>query len=385
MATRQREDSADKPVTEPIISIDLPPTVHEAPEDEVAIALDDVPVDPVIAKPVEQVATTTITIEAEKVAQGPETPDMLTPDRLVGPKGKAKAPAPEGGWQKLVYHATLGAVNLGDPAEARERKSVEQRVARRFDGPTRFVAVLSRKGGVGKTTVSTLLGMTLASLREDRVIAIDANPDRGTLAERISKTTDATVRDLVRSAESIEAFSDFQKLVSRDETRLDVLASDWNPNLQEEFDEDDYATVAELAKRFYSIVLTDCGTGMVHTVMRATLERAHQLVIVSGGSIDEARLTSETISWLEANGYEALARNAVVALNTSTHGTDLVSLDEIENHFASRVRDIVRVPYDPHLATGATIKFSALKPLTVESIRELAASVVDGLPSFDSE
>jgi len=119
---------------------------------------------------------------------------------------------------------------------------------------------------------------------------------------------------------------------------------------------------------------------MVHSVMRATLDRADQLVIVSGGSLDEARLTSETISWLENNGYEDLARNAVVALNTATQGTDLLLLDELEGHFATRVRDIVRVPYDPMLATGAPIQFNALKPLTRESIRELAASVVDGLP-----
>jgi len=119
---------------------------------------------------------------------------------------------------------------------------------------------------------------------------------------------------------------------------------------------------------------------MVHSVMRATLDRADQLVIVSGGSIDEARLTSETISWLEANGYEGLARRAVVALNTATHGTNLVRIEEIEDHFSSRVRDIVRIPYDPMLATGATIRFDALRPLTQESIRELAATVVDGLP-----
>ena len=117
--------------------------------------------------------------------------------------------------------------------------------------------------------------------------------------------------------------------------------------------------------------------------MKATLDRADQLVLVSGGSIDEARLTSETISWLEANGYEELARNAVVALNTSTHGTNLVRLEEIEDHFASRVREIVRIPYDPQLATGATIRFEALKPLTRDSVRILAAAVVDGLPDRD--
>ncbi|MBO9577394.1 MAG: MinD/ParA family protein [Microbacteriaceae bacterium] len=380
------KDSDAPKTTDPIITIDLPPTVHETPADEAAIALENVPVDPVLAKPVEQVVTTTITLASDAfVVTGPETPDMLTSDRIVSHRGKAKPKPPEGGWQRLVYELTFRAYNPGDAKPVRSRKSLEQRIGRRLDGPTRYVAVLSRKGGVGKTTVSMLLGMALASIREDRVVAIDANPDRGTLAERITKTTEETVRDLVTHAHEIEAFSDFQRRVSRDETRLDVLASDTNPNLQEEFDADDYDTVADLAKRFYSIVLTDCGTGMIHSVMKATLDRADQLVVVSGGSLDEARLTSETISWLENNGYEELARNAVVALNTATQGTDLLILDELEEHFASRVRDIVRIPYDPLLATGATISFGSLKPFTQESIRELAASVVDGLPDHVHE
>ena len=370
-----------RPTTDPIITIDLPEIVHETPEDEAAIALDDIPVDPVIAKPVELVSTTTITIPAAAVAtDGPESPEMLTPERLVASKGKPKPEPPEGALQRLVYELTFHSVHPGDSKAVRERKSLEARINRRLDGATRFVAVLSRKGGVGKTTMSTLLGMALASIREDRIIAIDANPDRGTLAERIAKTSEATVRDVVEQAHAIHAFSDFQALVSRDETRLDVLASDTSRAVAEEFSEDDYNVVADLAKRFYSIVLTDCGTGMVHSVMRATLDRADQLVIVSGGSIDEARLTSETITWLEASGYAELAKHAVVALNTATHGTNLVKLDEIEEHFASRVRDIVRIPYDPILATGATIDFDSLRPLTQEAVRELAASVVDGLP-----
>ena len=55
--------------------------------------------------------------------------------------------------------------------------------------------------------------------------------------------------------------------------------------------------------------------------MRATLQRADSIVIVSGGSVDEARLASETLTWLEANGYGELVRNAVVAINSATQGT----------------------------------------------------------------
>ena len=144
--------------------------------------------------------------------------------------------------------------------------------------------------------------------REDRIIAIDANPDRGTLV-RAGHQADPGHRAGRRHArQPIGGFTDFTTLVSRDETRLDILASDTDPLLSEAFDENDYNVVADLAARFYSIALTDCGTGIVHSVMRATLQRADSVVIVSGGSVDEARLASETLTWLEANGYGDLVQ-----------------------------------------------------------------------------
>ncbi|HEY9478366.1 MAG TPA: MinD/ParA family protein, partial [Microbacteriaceae bacterium] len=284
------------------------------------------------------------------------------------------------GWNAVLYAATLGLVNLGDSAKVRARKHLDQRINKSLQGGARFIPVLTRKGGVGKTTVTALLGMALASTREDRVIAIDANPDRGTLAERVNKQTGCTVRDLVTKAASITSFSDLTPLVSHDETRLDILASDTDPLLSEAFDEDGYNVVADLTARFYSIVLTDCGTGIVHSVMRATLQRADAVVVVSGGSVDEARLASETLTWLEANGYGDLVRNAIVALNTATQGTNLVKLEEIEGHFRSRVREVIRIPYDPQLAAGSAIDYAGLKEFTKNSARELAALVIDGLP-----
>ncbi len=310
----------------------------------------------------------------------PESAAMLTPDRLIEGGGRIR-PKPTGAWNKFVYAVTFHGLNLGDNAAERIRKDQIARITKQFEGGTRFVPVLTRKGGVGKTTVTTLLGMTLASLREDRIIAIDANPDRGTLSERVTKQTRATVRDVVTRANAINGFTDFSTLVSRDETRLDILASDTDPLLSEAFDENDYNVVADLAARFYSIALTDCGTGIVHSVMRATLQRADSVVIVSGGSVDEARLASETLTWLEANGYGDLVRNSIVALNTATQGTNLVKLDEIEAHFASRVREIVRIPYDPQLAAGSVVSFKDLKQVTKDAARQLAALVVDGLPA----
>ncbi|GAA3744191.1 hypothetical protein GCM10022239_19630 [Leifsonia bigeumensis] len=387
------------------IDVTLPEQVHLAPEEELAVAIGAAPVRagrmleddrattsisliPVMPEAPVEPAGDDLSDDALQsrrsrlrgdVSATPESAAMLTAERLLDQRG-TKRPRPEGAWPAFLYAATLHLVNLGDSPRVRARKALDARIDKRFEGGTRFVPVLTRKGGVGKTTITALLGMAMADVREDRVIAIDANPDRGTLAERVNKQTRATVRDVVTRAASITSFSDFTALVSRDETRLDILASDTDPLLSEAFDEDDYNVVADLAARFYSIALTDCGTGIVHSVMRATLQRADSVVIVSGGSVDEARLASETLTWLEANGYGDLVRNAIVALNTATQGTNLVKIDEIEAHFRSRVREIVRIPYDPQLAAGSIVDYQRLRPLTIASARELAALVVDGLP-----
>ena len=47
------------------------------------------------------------------------------------------------------------------------------------------IAVVSPKGGVGKTTTTALLGSLLAFLRRDRVIAVETNPDWGSLGRRL--------------------------------------------------------------------------------------------------------------------------------------------------------------------------------------------------------
>jgi MinD-like ATPase involved in chromosome partitioning or flagellar assembly len=380
------------------VDLQLPEPVHEAPEDEAMVALDRVAAHPAVGPSaatrsieiVTSAVTTTPVVDAPvdepvEIVPLPEHPATTGSVAAKAKPGKpvepGRRPRPEGTWPTLVYGATLHLVNLGDSRPVRARKALDARIARQLDGGPRFVPELSRKGGVGKTTITTLLGMALAEVRADRVLAIDANPDRGTLADRVTKQTRSTVRDVVLHAPDLGGFDELSVHVSRDMTGLDVAASDADPLLAEAFDEDGYNVVADVVSPHYGVVVTDSGTGVVHSVMRATLQRADAVVVVSGGSIDEARLASETLTWLEANNYAHLVTNAIVALNASTQGTDLDKLHDIEEHFRSRVRSVVRIPYDPELAAGSIVRFESLRPFTRASARELAALVVDGLPS----
>lgn len=308
-------------------------------------------------------------------AEGPEPATSLTSDRLVE---KTAAP-PASGWRRWLYFTTFGYVNLGDSDAVRMQRALEHRIAVRLGERTRYVPVLSRKGGVGKTTVTTLLGMALADLREDRVIAMDANPDRGTLSDRNPGRASQTARQLVKDRFDVNSFAQLSNYTAREGSRLDVLASDADPMVAHAFNDADYRAVTDILGRYYSIVLTDSGTGMVHSVMQGTLEKADTVVLVSGGSVDEARLASETLSWLEAHGRDDLVRKAIVAINLSAGDGTRVDVDEIEDHFRSRVRHVVRIPHDRHLAEGSQIEFAKLRAATREAAVELAALVVDEL------
>ncbi|MCW3494768.1 MinD/ParA family protein [Microbacterium sp. SSM24] len=364
---------------------DLTAGAHEDPPVSAAAAA--VP-RPAAAAPVERVSypNADVSLTSKRLGEfepDRETADLLTADRLLDPHQVVRS-EPEGYWQHLVYSISGRRINLGDGKRARARKELDRRIAAPLHGGARFVPVLSRKGGVGKTTVTTLLGMALADARDDRVIAVDANPDRGTLAERIARASGKTVRDLVRARGDVVGFNDLSDIVARDETRLDVVASDSDPRVSEAFSDADYRDVATLAAHYYSIVLTDTGTGIVHSVMGATLELADQLVIVSGLSVDEARLASETLTWLETNGYADKVRGAVVVLNNSRPGNPLVQLEELEAHFRTRVRAVVRMPYDSHIAAGSAIVFRDLQQATRDAARDLAATVVEGLRTYAS-
>lgn len=306
-------------------------------------------------------------------APAPEGSEALTPDRLLD----GRRTPPERGMRKFLYALTGGSVNLGDPPAVVHRKALEARVRATLTGQTRFVAVLSRKGGVGKTTTTVTLGKTLATLRDDRICAIDGNPDRGTLVDLVERGTSSTVFDVAEGIDRVTHFADMSKLVSRDPSRLDVVASDVDPQQARGFGAHDYLCASHLLSRFYSIVLTDTGLDFTHEIQRAILDRADAIVVVAGGSFVEARLAAETLDVITAMGYGHLASRATVAIQSASQTP--VKVGEIQRHFATRVQAVVQIPRDEHLAEGSRLDLNRLAPPTRLAALELAAHVVDSL------
>ncbi|MEV0293241.1 AAA family ATPase [Nocardia sp. NPDC050710] len=283
--------------------------------------------------------------------------------------------SPGSGWRKAVHHVSGGAINPGMSAEERRLQELVARIRQPVRGDYR-IAVLSLKGGVGKTTTTMGLGSIFASVRGDRVIAVDANPDFGTLSQRVPLQTRSTVRDLLLDP-AIERYSDVRRHTSQATSRLEVLASERDPAASEAFNDEEYRAVARILQRFYNIILTDCGTGLMHSAMTGVLDLAHSLVLISSAAIDGARSAAATLDWLSLHGHDHLVRNAVVVINLPREGSPNVGIQQLREYFLSRCRAVHIIPYDSHLSEGAEIDLHRLSKQAKRAYVELAATVAD--------
>ncbi|MEU7555218.1 SCO5717 family growth-regulating ATPase [Streptomyces sp. NPDC044571] len=239
------------------------------------------------------------------------------------------------------------------------------------------IAVISLKGGVGKTTTTTALGATLATERQDKILAIDANPDAGTLGRRVRRETGATIRDLVQAIPYLNSYMDIRRFTSQAPSGLEIIANDVDPAVSTTFNDEDYRRVIETLGRQYPIILTDSGTGLLYSAMRGVLDLADQLIIISTPSVDGASSASTTLDWLSAHGYGDLVSRSLTVISGVRETSKMIKIEDIVQHFETRCRGVVVVPFDEHLAAGAEVDLDLMRPKTREAYFNLSALVAE--------
>lgn len=275
-----------------------------------------------------------------------------------------------------MHRFSGGRLNPGESTGQAAERQVTDRIRTPLRGDYR-IAVLSLKGGVGKTTTTVALGGVFASVRGDRVIAVDANPDLGTLARRVADDPAApTVRDLLALPDATR-YPEVRACTSQAPSRLEVIGSDRDPAVSEAFSEADYRRTVDVLQHHYNIILTDCGTGLMHSAMAGVLDLAHMLVLVTSPALDGARSAAATLDWLDHHGHGDLVANAVVVVSGAHPGQAAVDPEVLTSHFAARTRAVRGVPFDRHLSEGSVVDLDRLAPATARAYRELAATVAE--------
>ena len=322
---------------------------------------------------------------APVVPEPAPAPNPPAPSQTEQPAGFIKpsqAAPPRGGFRGWLYRLTGGALNLGPSPAEREEAELNRRIRRRLDG-SRNTALLSMKGGVGKTSTTVGVGLTLASVRSGSVCAIDANPDAGDLIERAlgegayESERQLTITRLLRE------LGDNDSRVALDaylhEVRsLRLLAGEQDPDLSDSLRAEDYERVYSLVSRHYGVTLTDCGTGVSRPAMRGILEHADNIVVAAGFAVSGAKRARDTLLWLSAHGFEHLAKEAIVVVTDKDDVSARVDKAAIEAALAGMCRMLISVPHDKAVADGDLVSLEAVRPETRRAYKEIAAAIVDG-------
>jgi len=236
------------------------------------------------------------------------------------------------------------------------------------------IAVVSPKGGVGKTTVSFVLGNLLASELHLRVVALDANPDFGTLAalsaDRFRSTR--SLADLLADSARMDSPAELHPYVSRLPSGLHLLGAPAHAEVMAQMTPGLYARLLDFLERFYEIVILDLGTGITDPLAQFAIERADQSVVIT------------TPEWITAAGVLGALRylqleEGTLVLNQAPVGRNAGNREVIEANFRRQaVATRATIPYDQRLRvmldTG-TYELSDLRLSTRVPVKELAAAV----------
>ena len=294
----------------------------------------------------------------------------LSSDRLLNnKKQKAKSGRPAAGSSRF---------KIGGKKEEAERQRKLELIRTPVLSCYR-IAVISLKGGVGKTTTTTALGATLATERQDKILAIDANPDAGTLGRRVRRETGATIRDLVQAIPYLNSYMDIRRFTSQAPSGLEIIANDVDPAVSTTFNDEDYRRAIDVLGKQYPIILTDSGTGLLYSAMRGVLDLADQLIIISTPSVDGASSASTTLDWLSAHGYADLVSRSLTVISGVRETGKMIKVDDIVSHFETRCRGVIVVPFDEHLAAGAEVNLDMMRPKVREAYFNLSALVAEDI------
>jgi MinD-like ATPase involved in chromosome partitioning or flagellar assembly len=261
-------------------------------------------------------------------------------------------------------------------ASAAQDVTEETRIARELQQPVttgRVIAVTSIRGGVGKSTVSALLGRTFNHYRHDPVLTLEADAALGTLPVRMG-------------AESVRwACGDLAPILSpsmrlNDVTGYLVPVADggWllpasRGRVGAPLDVPTYRTVTLALRRYFAVTVVDCES-LPGEVARTAMDTAHARVVVAPTTAEGVNGTRQVLNWLAQLPHAALA-STVVALTAGS--PDLVlDVKAAVAHLKETGVTVVPLPYDRHLAGGGPIRPELLGQATRDATVRLAAEAM---------
>lgn len=234
--------------------------------------------------------------------------------------------------------------------------------------PGRVIAVMSPKGGVGKTTVATNLAIGLSKIAPMGVVIVDLDIQFGDVGTGLQLQPEHTLRDAVGGA----AFQDSMVLkafLTVHPSGIYALCAPNNPGEADHISGDAASHLLSQMAAEFQYVVVDTTPGLGEHVL-ATLEQATDAVWVCGMDIPSIRGLRTSFEVLRE--LQLLPQGRHVVLNFADRRSGLTVQD---------VEATIGVPVDVVVPRSRAVPFSTNKgvPLLQDSSRAGAARALSKL------
>lgn len=223
----------------------------------------------------------------------------------------------------------------------------------------RIVAVMSPKGGVGKTTIASNLAIGLGQISPMSVVIVDLDLQFGDIASGLMLEPEFTITDAVVGAASQDAMV-LKTYLSVHPGNIYALCAPRNPIDMDRITGEHISHLLRQLRSEFQYVVVDTAPGLGEHVL-ATLEQATDAVWVCGMDIPSIRGLRTGFKILSE--LDLLPDNRHVVLNMADRKTGLTVQD---------VEATIGAPVDVVLPRSRTVPFSTNKgvPLLQDGSRD---------------
>jgi pilus assembly protein CpaE len=184
----------------------------------------------------------------------------------------------------------------------------------------RTIAVVSPKGGAGKTAMSSNLTIGLAAIAQGDVVIVDLDVQFGDVANALRLSPEGTIADAIRVGAGLDITALKAFLTPHPSGAL-ALCAPVSPADADIVGADDVVRILRLLAAEFRYVVVDTGAGLdEHTL--AAMEAATDIVLVCGTDVASARGVRKEIDAFDLLGFTTQRRHLVLNRADARVGLD---------------------------------------------------------------
>ena len=238
------------------------------------------------------------------------------------------------------------------------------------------ILVANRKGGVGKTPTSLVIGGILASIRGGSVSVLEVSDDPGALEFRAEGVPTIGLGELVRDAASINSAGQLAGYTALQSSFASVIGT---VGRRERLSREAVSATTALLDRFYAIRVMDSGNQPTSDAFAGAVEAADVLVIPIFEAGDAVLGAVALLEELSAAGEAGavLARRAIVLRIADGRPVPAGVKTRVDASLVPlNLAGVFEIPFDAHIAERGDITLSKLAPATYRAFTAAAAAIV---------